>query len=525
MVGTSQSGQVTPLGTMIYGGLLRTFGPGHSAFSIYLLVCHSLCSGMLWVVLRQRIGWLGSLSGSLFFGMLALGRWDNTLLWSANTLVALVPCFWLFSIWGIEQYRATGRAIWVVASLVSTALMLAHWNASILLTPTMILVWSLKGTGIHRVSRYWLFGWLILLVAGLVLVAGGLTQASHGVPNDLGRLDRGDFALRSAPALFAVVLGDATAWHGHGLATEGFPWKWIPLAIVVLLLMTASSAGRTLAIAFGLTGLIYALVVGWLRADLGGDVVLTSGRYYTIPLLVVSVWLAAIVDGWDSWTSKLGMSGVLLGGLLILLGAHAFHQRRVADEAAGQFYILWKDPIEAFDRKKKLAGELAQLVPNDRAVVMADLPLDVPPIARPFSLSTLVAILEPSIRTRMKIVPMKRLSLSTWSDARRLLAESDSPEAKEWRSLIREMQEDLRAIDWLEKWGEKKGRVVRVPSIVKKHGGREYSLADWARVIVGDELSKIDWNGTESDGLSLREELGQETDPMARTWLGWLSSH
>ena len=113
--------------------------------------------------------------------------------------------------------------------------------------------------------------------------------------------------------------------------------------------------------------------------------------------------------------------------------------------------------------------------------------------------------------------------MSTWSDARRLLAEMDWPEAKEWRSLIRVTQEDGRAIDWLNEWGKKKGRVVRVPPTVIKRGNREYLLADWARVVVGEELSNVDWSGMESDRSTLREELKQDRDPMARAWLGWLS--
>ncbi len=520
---SSKSGQVTPLGALIYDRLLRTFGPGHWAFSIYLLVCHSISAGMLFFVLRERLGWLGSLVGSLFFGLLALGRWDNTLLWTANVEVALVPFLWLTSIACIERYRATGRAGWVIAALFSMAMMLAHWNASVLLLPTMILAWWGRSEANHRMSRVWLLGWLFLLIAGLLLAVSGMMRSTYGIPSDLDRLERGVFALKSAPAFFAVVLADATAWHGHGLATEGFPWKWIPLVGVISLLMMARRDGRKLAIFFGLTGLIYAAAVGWLRADLGSDVVLTSGRYYTIPLLVVSVWMAAIVDGWDWRVGKLGMSGMLAAGLVIVMGAHALHQRRLAEEAAGQFHALWKDPIEAFDRKKSLVRELVRSSPSGRPLVMADLPLDVPPVVRPFALSTLVAILEPSVRARMSIVPMRTLSLSTWSDARRLLAEIDLPEAMEWRSLIREMQEDLQAIEWLNQWGEKKGRIVRVPAIVKRYGEREYSLADWARVIAGEDLSNIDWKGTDSDRLPLREELEREADPMSRVWLEWLS--
>jgi hypothetical protein len=530
MLTTSQSGQVVLLGLLEYRALLDVFGQHSNAFGLHLHLAHSLTAGAIYLLCRTRMGWFGALVASLFYASLAIGRWDNTLLWRANVEIALaIPC-WVASLWGMERYRQSGAIGWAMVSLGSMAGALAHWNVGVLLLPSLLLLWWCPGEpAVRQGNSLWLWGWVGLVLLGMVIVGRGISAAEQGIPHDGTRIGRWLFAASTGPSLFAVVAGDLIGWGARGLGSEGLFFKWMTLLTLVLFgLGIATRPARWLVGVVCISVVGYATAVAWMRADLGSDIVLTSGRYYTLPLLSLSLFVGAGLDGLNRWITidSVRRCGALI--LVFLAGLHLHHQREIAFEAERQFGSLWSGPLASYEMHQRVLRDLAEKTSPAHPILMADLPLDIPPVPRPYALSTLAAVMQHELQGRIECRPIASLSLAEWGPARQRLVErsavSDST-ARDWLSLIRVAQEDARALVWLERRARDRHRVVRIPPLVRKVEGREYRLRDWARVLMGEGDGWVDWDGTPADAESLREWMGNASNGEAQTWRRWLAPH
>ncbi|MBY0589462.1 hypothetical protein K2X85_19985 [bacterium] len=520
----SHSGQLVPLGLEIYGRLIAWFGIESSAFSIFALLAHAFSAGMLVVLLRRPLGVLGAAVAGLLWAGVAIGRWDNTLLWRANVVLVWVPFTWLFSLWCLDVFHRSAHRRWLSLAVIAACLLVAQWNASVLFLPSLVLAYVTRSRGNSNKGIYAreMIAWIGLCLLGIVAAWIGLRWAKQGVPTAMA--SPGEWLAMGwvVPSFFAVGLADATFWSATQWATKDLVEKSLVLTgFLMLMLLTPRRAWATLSVMVG-TGLLYATAVVVLRADLGADVILTSGRYFSIPLLVLCVASGGIVAGIDErLQSPRARRFFIAGGLIALLG-YFVHQHSVAQEARRQFDSLWADSLKISRSHRELVHALARRADPDEPLLVPDLPLNIPPVARPFPLSTLAVILGQETSARLRVKPIVELTPTELRQVSRRLGEIDSPLAREWQALIRATKEDSRAITWMVKWSASTGS--RLPTdLVKRDGPREYPMSAWAEVLLGKQADSLDWNGSTEERMTLLSRLKNESGPEARFWVDLLT--
>jgi hypothetical protein len=525
MFAVSHSGQLVPLGLAIYEQLMAWLGVESSSFSIFALVAHSAAAGMIYVYLKPRFGGLGAGVAAFLWAGSAIGRWDNTLLWRANVVLVAVPFTWLLALWSLDQYQQRGGRRWLALSVVASVVVIAQWNAGVLLLPAVVMQAGWLGSRKLLVSEdrsRLLVRWLLLggvLAIGLGGAWLGLRVASRGVPSDWGALERWPLVGWVAPSFFAVGLGDWTFWNGSGWGTNDLRSKWLVFVGLLVLTSWARPRDSWVLLLFGMTGLLYTAAVALLRADLGGEVILTSGRYFTVPILVLSVWLGGLVSGLEARFRDPMVRRSIWTVIAMTLGWHVFHQRMVAAEAAAQFDGLWRESVATLEVKRQGARELARLGSEEEPMPVPDLPLDVPPVAGPFALSTLVAVMEDDVGRRLRLVAVGELSASDLQRASRSIAKLPAPLSREWLSLARSIQEDARSLRWLSRWSSEQKERILLPAMVRRYQQREFAWSDWSDVIMGTNALAFGWGASKEQTQDLMKRLQASPDGEARVWL------
>jgi hypothetical protein len=536
---TSHSGQMAPIGFLTYQVIFDLFGRNPLPWHLFAGMMQAISAGLLFALLRRySTSWMGPLLASLLWGACALGRWDNALLWVAMVTTAWGPVLFLFAATATSHLRATYSVAWAYAAALATVCMILAWNATILFLPALLLQWLLlfretPFTGHPNDASYpaiprppawiWTIGWLIALVLSLVFSVWGLQQATQGVPHRLPPLHHWPTAIMGAISMLAVTASDLTFWTASALATDDLTGKYLVTILLLSGVFFLRPAARSIVLVILTAALTFSLATFLMRQDLGNDFVLTSGRYYSIPILFWCSYIGMVLDG---LTSRIAVrSSRLMVGVAatVLLLLHLWHQSRIASLAVKQFDNLWTESIDRFDDQWKTAQRLSEVCARERLRI-PEIPIDVPPVKSIYRLSTFSRLADDTRSPHAEFVSIDRLSPDELMRIQRVLGSIDTSSARDWHQTIRSLHEDLNALYWLNDLAKANEENYRLPEVTFHYGDLDVSLDDLLRWAVTEPMTHLKSGGIEDDRERIIDQLIRVDHPFARYWRQRLST-
>lgn len=536
---TSHSGQMAPVGFLTYGLIFNFIGRDPFPWHTYASLMQAISAGLLFVVLRRYgISWPGPLLAALLWGSASFGRWDNALLWIAMTTTLGGPVLFLAAVTATSHLRSAYSLRWACAAAVATIGMISAWTACILFLPALLLQWLLLFrrtilTGLPsddasyaispRPMLIWLFGWVSALALSLGFTAWGLAQATQGVPHHLPPLQQWPTALIGAVSMLAVTVSDLTFWSASALATEDLSRKYLVMTLLLSGTFLLRPAARSIVLVFLTAAFTFSIATFLMRNDLGSDFVLTSGRYYGIPVLFWCAYIGMVVDGITA-RMTVRYSWLMFGAaILLLLAIHLSHQSYIAGLAVKQFDKLWTESIDRFDDQWKTAKQLLEAGAGGKLRI-PEIPIDVPPVKNIYLLSTFSRLVNDNDSSLVEFDSIDQLSDSDLMRIQKVLGSIDTSTARDWHQTIRSLHEDVSALHWLDHWAKQNNTSCRLPNIMFRYGNRNVPLDDLFQFAFAEPLKYVKAGGSEEDRKQLIKQLARVDHPFARYWRQRLTS-
>lgn len=519
---------LNPLWKLSYYALWRWQGLRPEAWHHFANVWQAVSSAALFLVLVRYLrlrsaAWVGSLA----WAGVALGNWDDPLLWiTAGNWVAAVACTLLAM--ACVAYADSGPrwGVGVMAAAIVAATL--FWSTSLALTLVVGLqigLWARTSPGAARVRLWllaWLVPWLALAIAVAVVVSG-----------QLGRVERQrGFAPRAVvshvPAQFAVALANQVRWKELQPGTADLPAKFALAGVVAAAAWLVGRRQRTLLLLFFALPLPFLVLVNVGRANFSLTEVLESARYQYIATLPWCTAAAVLAAAWRPsprlWAR--GARGAVLAALLVTLW---MHQARVASAAAQRMANVWEIDNRQWHACGELLDQLALLAEADgQNVRLADIPLNLHHFeSMYFPVSAYAAVCRPGPSPGVEFVPPDEVSDRDLQHAQRMLARSTLPLAGCWRQLTEMVVDDARHLIWLSEQAQRAEVSLHIRNGTLDYGPPSPDIRRlighaFSRPPAGLSIGPVDTPGQEVPA-ELLAKLAADDAPAAEIWLDYLA--
>lgn len=530
---TSHSGQMTPIGFLTYRLIFDSFGRNPLPWHLFAGVMQAVSAGLMFVLLRRySTSWMGPLFAALLWGSASFGRWDNALLWIAMTTTSCGPVLFLLAATATAHLRSTYSAVWTCASFFAVICMILAWNATILFLPALLLQWLLlfrqtSFTGLpndvthstisRRTQLIWIIGWLSALVLSLAFTFSGLKQATQGVPHHLPPFNHWLTALMGTVSMLAVTASDLTFWTASALASDDLAGKYLVMTVLLSGAFFLRPEARSIVLVMLTAAITFSMATFLMRQNLGNDFVLTSGRYYGIPVLFWCAYIGMVIDGLTSRIAAQSSRMAFGAAIVALLLLHLSHQSHVASLAVKQFDKLWTESTVQFNDQWKTAQQLSEVSARDKLRV-PDFPINVPPVKNLYLLSTLSLLAENARSSPTEFVSIDQLSEDELLRIQRVLGSINTSSARDWHQTIRSLHEDVKALYWLNDWAKESNTTYQLPDVTFHYGDRDVPLDDLLLFSIAKQMSHLKSGGSDDDRARIMNKLSHVDHPFARYW-------
>lgn len=513
--------QTSFLWLFLYAGELRLFGVDPVPWHLTTNVLHALSAALLFVLIAGCLNnRAAAASAAILWGLAAIGRWDNPLVWVVAQAYPLVLSLLLGAMISQRKLTASGRARWGVLSAALLLVMVLTWQISFFLLAAPAAQYVLLDRREPRRLRF--LPWFSTLVP-TILCAAAIVAHFHmmGRPPVSGNASLFAAAPRVAEML-AVALANLTFWTAGPVESRDLPWKLASAAAAALLVSLARPAGRRLAAVLAVPAVVLLLLTNLRRAGLDPDAVLSAGRYYYFPTLFWCAAAGVVVDGVARRLQPRArkLAPVVVG--LAVLALYAHRQHLIASEAARQLKNLWGEKVAQFDDALLTLHRLAQRSPSDGPTVLPDVPAAIPSVLRDYyPLSSLHAAVA-GRPGRILFRRIDELSSEQLVEARRAFREAGTPTGLDWSRATDAFARDVDAVRWLDRRARDAGRIVVVPPVRVRYGAAEPLLVECVRDGMAHPPTNLTFAIQGGDAESVKNLLDSADGPQAALWRAWL---
>ncbi|MFO0946290.1 MAG: hypothetical protein U1D30_10140 [Planctomycetota bacterium] len=529
------AGHVFLLWKMFYAAEHYLFGlePGYWHAVVALIQAISAILLYAWLRLFSRRQ-LGPACGALLWSAVAIGRWDNPLIWLVCATIPLSVIFLLVGMIAAVQYSQTGQRKWLFAIAGSTFLSVGVWSISWILT-VMIGATSLLLHFAPRQDREggdcgragWKAALLAWLVPFLLFAPLALTNTLPETQTSLQGSAISGFsqALGRTFSQFAVALGNLTFWNADRVGSEELGLKWAFMGLIVgVMVLTSLRRWRDLSLMFACGGL-YLLGVNLSRSQISLEAAMSSGRYFYLATLPWCASLGAIIDGItiSIWKRARLAGGIIACATVPLLVAH---QWRVADVAVRHFETVAGPARLRFLQNQQL---LALLDESGRVrqqpVRLPNIPLYLPPVDSVlFPLSAYKVVTFPQGLNHVEVVGGEEYSPKDEEVVLNLLNAIQAPIAQEWANAVRGVTSFQRALIWLSKYAGRKRMEILLPDFDVSMNAVHFPISQFLAMTFRDGanlgLRTVPPSTPMPEAMKkLLLDLRSQTDPLAARWI------
>lgn len=526
----SHSGQLSILGWGYYELILGSFGVDHPIWQINLLVAHATSSALLYVYLRNFLhGRMGPMLASLVWAGASIGYWDNQLLWNAMSMISWTTSLWLLCLVSAARVSHAHSLFWTMAGSAASLLLVLTWSVGtifILSGPLLILLHGFQRQQPSRSFGVLALSWILALAIGGFSIGVAMNTARQGIATNVLTLERIESAFYVSPAIAAVALGHLTGWTGTALGSDDLVAKFCVAAVLMgLTLAYARSVWRWL-LPLAIPVIAFMGAAGLLRADLGAEVILTSGRYLYSPTLLWCALAGCIADGLIRQSASRLPTFAWPMIVVVIVCLSWWHQHVVANKAREGFDRLWESTLADFDNKQETLARLEaiSLRTGQDGLVFPEMPLTISPVVETYWLSTLAQVVRAPRASTIRIKPIDTLSDAEYRTAREFLGPIETRTAQDWLVTMRLLRQDAETIQWLQDLARNGDERILVPPVILTYATGRVLLSEFVKEGMSHSFDHLDFAGSESDRDRLRDRLSENTSAEAQTWLRWLQN-
>lgn len=525
------SDQVIPLWNLAYSAQLRVFGLNPVGWHLIALLFHSLSAALLYVVVvlyaKDRVA---GLVAALPWGAVAIGRWDNALLWVGAAIMPLVLTLLLAAMATQRLWLETGYRRWAVLASVSLFTMVATWHITALLLSGVIAQWILLDRPLARGKG---LAWLGLMAPALLWTGfSTIWSRLFGHPSVEVRytLESLTLVLERTVEMLSVALANLTFWSAGPLETSDLWYKVALACVAAASLIFAAPTSRRLVLVFATPVGILLLALNTRRIDMPLAELLSGGRYYYLPTLFWCVVAGVAAQSLRRAFSKPRLASIPAAVVVtIVLAAFVWRQSVIALNARTQFFDLWGSRIEQFQANVDMLNRI-RANGTGSPVVLPDIPLLIPAVEdHYYPLSVLAAISgwDPVDLNRFRRID--DMTEQEIKEAQGVFRSSGHSLGMEWSRTSARFAEDMRAVLWLEALANERGHDVAVPSMRLSYSERWNGqtatppLEECLRYGLSSPTPHLTIGGSDADTQALRALLSKSSRPEAETWRHWLA--
>lgn len=529
------AGHAIFLWKLIYALEHQIFGLEPRGWHAVLAIIQATSAMLLfwWLRLFSR-GTLGPAVGALLWSVVAIGRWDNPLLWLVCGTIPASTLFVQLGMIAAVMHARTGGKRWLGVIAASVLLAVGTWSISWILTLAIaatILVsrffpWDRPGTGKEvRVGGLapflaWLIPFLLLAPVALVNTLPETQANLPGMP-----VEGVVFAVERTTAQFAVALGNLSFWNADVAGNEQLGWKLGVMAVVSTWVALVSwRRWRDLLLLFGWAGL-YLFCVNLSRSTIDMGAATSWGRYFYLTTLPWCAAFGAAIDNVSTsgrrWARLLGR--VFCVATLPMLVAH---QWGVAEVAIGHFEAIAGPSRVRFLENQRMLLLLEEVgKASHRTVRLPDIPLNLPPVETVlFPLSAFVAVTNPGGLARVEIIAGENYRREEEVEALAILQGIPDPMAKEWADTVTGVASFQRALVWLSDFATRERSVVSLPNLEITMNAVHFPVSQFMAMTFGREALRGLRTVPPTTAIpdEMRRTMGKlrlSSDPMAAQWI------
>ena len=357
---TDYTNQTSFLWFFLYAGQLRLFGLDPVPWHLTTNFWHAASASLLFLLVASYLhSRPAAATAAILWGLAAIGRWDNPLVWVIGQGYTIIPMLLLGAMVSQSKFATTGRARWGALSAALLLVMVMTWQISFFLLAAPAAQFLLLDRREPR--RLGFLRWFSILVP-TILCAAAIVAHFHmmGRPPATGN---GSIpaAIPRVAEMLAVALANLTFWTAGPVESRDLPWKLALAGAAALLLCLARPAGRRLVVVLAVPAVVLLLLTNLRRAELDAEAVLSAGRYYYFPTLLWCAAAGAVVDGVARRRpARPRRLAPLVVGLAVL-ALYAHRQNSVASEATRQLHNLWGEKVAQFEEAVATLNRIARL--------------------------------------------------------------------------------------------------------------------------------------------------------------------
>lgn len=511
-----------PLWNSIYYLLWRVFGLQPLAWRFVAEVWQALSVTALYGLVQfyfQRR--LGAFVAALLWASVAIGHWDDPLLYISSNNYVGAMAFFLWAMYAQTQIVGPHAWAWSVAAACCALTSFGLWGISWTWSPVLVLQVLLLRQQMPRELRP---GAALVAISMAPIVVWGflsvtvflLTRTSGSIPSFVPGQ-----AVGRAMAQLVTSMGHMVGPTLILVPRSHLWWEFLLGAAIVGLACLHLTARPLIALLL-LLSLLHLTLVNLYRPGYTLEGSLAQARYLYIAWPFWCVALSAAFTLWSFWQRhSVWAIGICLGLALPI----AAHQGIVARAALASFEQRWNQASAVCQQKRDLLRLLAEeQSSSDDPLILADIPIWIPPVYnRYFPLSALHAVCDDEGAEHLTIVPAAWLTDDQVRHIYATLAQQSNPSAARWANLTLLVYGDARALEWLDDLLGQEKSPPPVPDMWRMYDQMHVRYSEIVRFGVGQPLENIhfvrnrDWRPAARDELLAR--IRARDEPLAKYWL------